>query len=92
MDLSRELHQLTNDCHLHKVRFGKTNLEMPIVSLGCIRFEQRMFSRPELKLFNNIAPDCQGNLVKILHRTIFDYGITHIETARAYGFSELQLG
>jgi predicted aldo/keto reductase-like oxidoreductase len=39
-----------------------------------------------------VGSDCQENLVNILKRAICDFGINHIETARGYGSSELQLG
>ena len=41
---------------------------------------------------NQVGGDCQDNLVAILRTAILDYGMVHIETARAYGCSELQLG
>eukprot|EP00541_Cyclophora_tenuis_P005553 CAMPEP_0116566432 /NCGR_PEP_ID=MMETSP0397-20121206/14461_1 /TAXON_ID=216820 /ORGANISM="Cyclophora tenuis, Strain ECT3854" /LENGTH=467 /DNA_ID=CAMNT_0004093337 /DNA_START=245 /DNA_END=1648 /DNA_ORIENTATION=+ len=41
---------------------------------------------------NQVPTDCQDNLVRILRRAICDYGMNHIETARGYGCSELQLG
>jgi predicted aldo/keto reductase-like oxidoreductase len=40
---------------------------------------------------NQVGSDCQDNLVAILKQAI-DYGMIHIETARGYGCSELQLG
>jgi predicted aldo/keto reductase-like oxidoreductase len=73
-----------------KVRFGKTGLQMPILTLGCMRFQQQW--GPAVKNMNMVDADCQDNLVRILKRAICDFGITHIETARAYGCSELQLG
>ncbi len=73
-----------------KVRFGKTELQMPIVSLGCMRFQQQWGDK--VTTMNQVYSDCQENLVNILRRSIVDYGINHIETARGYGSSELQLG
>jgi hypothetical protein len=73
-----------------KVRFGKTELQMPIVSLGCMRFQQQWGDK--ITTMNQVYSDCQDNLVNILRRSIIDFGINHIETARAYGSSELQLG
>lgn len=70
-------------------QFGKTNLAMPIVTLGCMRFQQNWGTK--IKTMNEIDGDCQDNLVAIL-RQAFAYGMTHIETARGYGTSELQLG
>jgi predicted aldo/keto reductase-like oxidoreductase len=39
-----------------------------------------------------VGTDCQDNLLQILKTAVIDYGINHIETARGYGCSELQLG
>ena len=72
------------------VRFGKTELQMPIVTLGCMRFQQEW--GPRITKLNQVGSDCQDNLVAILKTAIIKYGITHIETARGYGCSELQLG
>lgn len=71
------------------VRFGKTELQMPIVTLGCMRFQQEW--GPRITKMNQVGSDCQDNLVAIL-KTAIAYGMTHIETARGYGCSELQLG
>jgi predicted aldo/keto reductase-like oxidoreductase len=72
-----------------KVPFGKTQLAMPIVTLGCMRFQQEWM--PRITNMNQVGSDCQDNLVAILKQAI-SYGMTHIETARGYGCSELQLG
>jgi uncharacterized protein len=71
------------------VRFGKTGLRMPVVTLGCMRFQQAW--GPRITTMDGVGSDCQDNLVAILRQAI-SYGITHIETARGYGCSELQLG
>ena len=73
-----------------KVRFGKTELQMPILTLGCMRFQQEW--GPRVANMNMVDSDCQDNLVRILKRAICEFGINHIETARGYGSSELQLG
>jgi hypothetical protein len=73
-----------------KVRFGKTNLQISIITLGCMRFQQRWGDT--VQNMNQVYSDCQDNLVAILRRAIVDLGINHIETARGYGCSELQLG
>ena len=78
-----------HDTTVPKVRFGKTELQMPIVSLGCMRFQQQWGDK--VTKINQVYSDCQDNLVNIL-RTCLKHGINHIETARAYGSSELQLG
>lgn len=80
---------LSGKVQVPKVRFGKTGLPMPIVTLGCMRFQQEW--GPRITNMNQVGSDCQDNLVAIL-KTAFAYGMTHIETARGYGCSELQLG
>jgi len=72
-----------------RVRFGKTGLEMPIVTLGCMRFQQEW--GPRITHMDQVGSDCQDNLLEILKKAI-DVGMVHIETARGYGCSELQLG
>lgn len=73
-----------------RVRFGKTELQMPIVTLGCMRFQQEW--GPRITNMNMVGSDCQDNLVEILKLAVLKYGMIHIETARGYGSSELQLG
>lgn len=63
---------------------------MPIMTLGCMRFQRAWGDK--VKHLNMAGSDCQDNLVAILKRAIVDFGINHIETARGYGCSELQLG
>ena len=95
------LQLLMDECHMllqirdtnfkvPTVRFGKTNIQMPIITLGCMRFQQEW--GPRITNMNQVGPDCQDNLVAILQRAIVQYGMVHIETARGYGSSELQLG
>jgi uncharacterized protein len=55
-----------------------------------MRFQQEW--GPRVQSMNQVSSDCQDNLVRILKRAIVDFGMRHIETARAYGCSELQLG
>jgi len=78
----------SDDLKVPKVRFGKTNIQMPIVTLGCMRFQQ---SWADVDKIDNIKPSCQDNLVQILQHAVQTLGINHIETARMYGCSELQL-
>ena len=68
-------------------RFGRTNLQMPVFSCGGMRFQQS---------WDDIAPEAvdeagQRNLEATILRAL-ELGITHIETARGYGSSEMQLG
>jgi len=73
-----------------KVKFGKTGLDISVVTLGCMRFQQEW--GPRITNMNMVDGDCQDNLVQILKRGLLEFGINHIETARGYGSSELQLG
>jgi uncharacterized protein len=73
-----------------RVRFGKTDLEISIVTLGCMRFQQEW--GPRITQMNQVYSNCQGNLYQILYQACVVYGMNHIETARGYGCSELQLG
>jgi uncharacterized protein len=68
-------------------RFGRTELQMPVFSCGGMRYQHS---------WQDIAPDQiptegQRNLEATLVRA-FELGITHVETARGYGSSEMQLG
>ncbi|MGB3767408.1 MAG: aldo/keto reductase [Phormidesmis sp.] len=58
---------------MHYRRFGKTGLEMPVLSLGTMRFA---------------SAEVAGAVVD----KAIAQGITHLETAPAYGRSELYLG
>jgi hypothetical protein len=68
-------------------RFGRTNLQMPVISCGGMRYQHK---------WQDVAPADipranQENLEACIHRAL-DLGINHIETARGYGTSEMQLG
>jgi uncharacterized protein len=68
-------------------RFGRTDLQMPVFSCGGMRYQQS---------WDDIAPDAveekgQRNLEATILRAL-ELGINHIETARGYGSSEMQLG
>ncbi len=68
-------------------RFGRTELQMPVFSCGGMRYQHKWQDiRPE-----DIPPDGQANLEASIRRSLA-VGINHIETARAYGSSEMQLG
>ena len=68
-------------------RFGRTNLNMPVLSLGGMRFqkswEQLDFSEISLKEQKKVL-----NILNLANK----YGLNHIETAKYYGTSEVQLG
>jgi uncharacterized protein len=68
-------------------RFGRTELQMPVFSCGGMRYQYRWQDVPQ----NQIPEDNQRNLEATIHRAI-ELGINHIETARGYGSSEMQLG
>jgi hypothetical protein len=81
-----------NGVSIPKVRYGRTNLQMPIVSLGCMRFQQswNRGGTPITKM-SDVTNECQENLVNILRHAIH-CGVNHIETALGYGSSEMQIG
>ncbi len=68
-------------------RFGRTELAMPVLSCGGMRYQQS---------WQDISPQdldrrAQANLDATVRRAVA-CGINHIETARGYGSSEYQLG
>ena len=68
-------------------RFGRTGLPMPVLSCGGMRYQFK---------WEDVAPkeipsENQQNLEAAIHRAL-ELGINHIETARGYGTSEMQLG
>ena len=68
-------------------RFGRTELAMPVFSLGGMRFQQ---SWSDLAA-SEIGDASQRNLEELLAAAVAA-GFHHIETARGYGTSERQLG
>ena len=68
-------------------RFGKTEVQIPVFSCGGMRYQ---YSWEDAET-PNITSDNQENLKNCIYRA-FDLGIYHIETARDYGTSEIQLG
>ena len=60
---------------------------MPVISCGGMRYQYKWQDVPE----NEVPPANQNNLEATVHRAL-DLGINHIETARGYGSSEMQLG
>ena len=68
-------------------RFGRTELQMPVFSCGGMRYQYKWQDvTPE-----EIPTDNQENLEAVIRRSV-ELGINHIETARGYGTSEMQLG
>lgn len=68
-------------------RFGRTNLQIPVFSCGGMRYQQSWKDDP----LETISRENQENLDATILRAL-ELGINHIETARGYGTSELQLG
>ena len=68
-------------------RFGRSELPMPVLSLGGMRFQQSWSDIPAPE----ITQESQANLRATLERAVA-CGFHHIETARHYGSSERQLG
>lgn len=68
-------------------RFGRTNLQMPVLSCGGMRYQHAWGDVP----FDQIPAESQANLEATIRHSLA-LGINHIETARGYGTSEKQLG
>jgi len=68
-------------------RFGRTELPMPLLSLGGMRFQQSWNDLPA----DQISAESQANLRATLEAAVAA-GFRHVETARHYGSSERQLG
>ena len=68
-------------------RFGRTNLKIPILSLGGMRFQK---SWDQLD-FSEVTHEEQNKVENILNLAN-KYGLSHVETAKYYGTSEVQLG
>ena len=72
---------------MHTRRFGRTNLQIPVLSCGGMRYQHKWGDVDP----KDIPPEGQANLEATIHRAL-ELGINHIETARGYGSSEMQLG
>jgi len=68
-------------------RFGRTNLQMPVFSCGGMRYQHNWDDLPA----HAIPAESQANVEATIHRAL-ELGVHHIETARGYGTSEIQLG
>ncbi|MCC6354115.1 MAG: aldo/keto reductase, partial [Verrucomicrobiae bacterium] len=68
-------------------RFGRTGLDMPVLTCGGMRYQHSWKDDPP----ETIPADNQENLERTVRRAL-ELGINHIETARGYGTSEIQLG
>ena len=68
-------------------RFGRTGLQMSVISCGGMRYQHKWQDTDP----KEIPPANQANLEACIHRAL-GLGINHLETARGYGTSEMQLG
>ena len=68
-------------------RFGRTELQMPVISCGGMRYQYKWEDVPP----EEVPAENQRNLEATIRRAV-ELGINHIETARGYGSSEMQLG
>ena len=68
-------------------RFGKTELRMPVLTCGGMRYQHKWSDVP----WAQIPADGQANLEATIRHAL-ELGLNHIETARGYGTSEMQLG
>ncbi len=66
-------------------RFGRTELQIPVISCGGMRF-QHGWNEEE-----DTSGESNANVAACVRRSL-ELGIHHIETARGYGTSEYQLG
>jgi predicted aldo/keto reductase-like oxidoreductase len=72
-----------------KRRFGKTELQMSVITCGGMRYQQSWQDDEAARA--SVTEENQKNLEATV-RYALDLGINHIETARGYGTSEYQLG
>ncbi len=68
-------------------RFGRTGLRMPVFSCGGMRYQYQWDDVPP----EEVPEESQRNVEATIRRSL-ELGINHIETARGYGTSEMQLG
>jgi hypothetical protein len=68
-------------------RFGRTGIEMPLLSCGGMRYQHKWQDVP----LADVPAKNQANVEATVRRAV-ELGINHIETARGYGSSERQLG
>ncbi len=68
-------------------RFGRTELNMPVLTCGGMRFQESWKDLP----LDQITKESQSRVEAVIEKSLA-VGINHIETARGYGSSEIQLG
>lgn len=66
-------------------RFGRTELDIPVISCGGMRYQASW------KSDDPVPEESQRNVEACVRRAL-ELGVNHIETARGYGTSEEQLG
>lgn len=67
--------------------FGRTGLQMPVITCGGMRYQHKWQDIP----WSEVPDEGQRNLEACIHHAL-ELGVNHIETARGYGSSEMQLG
>ncbi|MDE0044026.1 MAG: aldo/keto reductase, partial [Candidatus Poribacteria bacterium] len=78
-------------------RFGRTELELPVISCGGTRYSYTLKEESgDLRLKNDVTA---ADIPEEIHRAVsaivnrsLELGINHFETAHGYGSSEVQLG
>jgi len=68
-------------------RFGRTELRMPVISCGGMRYQYKWQDVDP----REVPRENQQNIEAIIRRAV-ELGSNHFETARGYGSSEMQLG
>ena len=68
-------------------RFGRTNLQIPVLSLGGMRF-QKSWEQLDLSKISSKEQKKVENILNLADK----FGLSHVETAKDYGTSEVQLG
>ena len=68
-------------------RFGRTNLNMPVLSIGGMRF-QKSWNQLDFSEISQIEQNKIKDILKVANK----FGFSHFETAKYYGTSEVQLG
>jgi predicted aldo/keto reductase-like oxidoreductase len=81
------------DFQVPKKRFGRTELQIPIITCGTMRFQHTWMPDTlpiTISKKKVLKTPSQENMMEIV-RNCIKMGINHIETARVYGTSEIQL-
>ena len=73
-------------------RFGRTELSMPVLSLGTMRFQYKM-GKDDMTVEELLEKhgESQANVEACVRRAL-SLGLNHLECARGYGTSERQMG